>query len=362
VQVMFVLAGLGTGGAERVVSLIAGHWADQGRQVAVVAFDSESDPVSHRFHQKVELIRLGVPPGNGSALKGAKANVARIAALRALLKERSPQVVISFLTKINVICLLAAAGLRIPVVVSERNNPHAQAAHPLWTWAWTRLAARASAIVLQTEAIRQRYPARIARRAAVIPNPVEAPATRREHKGKVMAAVGRLVEQKGFDLLIAAYAQVAAEFPEWRLVIWGEGPERDSLEEQVRQVGLQDAVQLPGVSPSPGSWIESADAFVLSSRYEGFPNVLVEAMLAGIPSVAFDCSYGPGEIMTHEIDGLLVPVGNIEQLALAMRRIMANDTLALALHSTSMVNAQRFKLARIVPIWDGLLHKLLYSA
>lgn len=362
-RVIFVLAGLGTGGAERVVSLISGCWAERGWQVSVAAFDAPGDPVAFRFDEDVELIRLNIGPGGGSLWRGILSSAKRWLALRKLFRSRRPDLVISFLTKVNVLSLLAALGSGIPVVISERNNPGGQAAHSLWAWSWRALSRLAAGTVLQTEAIKARYGQAMAARSVVIPNPVEIPPfNRQNHDGHVIAAAGRLENQKGFDRLIAGFATIADDFPDWRLVIWGEGQERTALERQVRDARLTDRISLPGNSSQPLSWLETADLFVLSSRFEGFPNVLVEAMSAGIPVIACDCDFGPAEIVSDGVDGLLVPPDDILSLAEAMRKAMSDDGLRSRLAAAAVTSAERFELTRIVQLWDSLVNKALYSA
>ena len=362
-KVMFVLSGLGVGGAERVISLISEEWINRGWEVAIVAFDSPRDPLGFNFAPGIDLIRLGIPAGGGSKLRGIRSSVMRITALRRLMKERRPDIVLSFLTKVNVLTLIASTGTPVPVVISERNNPQAQAAHPVWARAWVALSHRAKGIVLQTETIRGFYPPGIGERATVIPNVVEAPAREaRPHEGKVLVAAGRLDRQKGFDLLIAAFARIAGRFPEWRLVIWGEGQERAALEAQVRATGLVDRIALPGNSPRPVSWVEEADLFVMSSRYEGFGNVVVEAMQAGLPVVSYDCNFGPRDIIAHGEDGLLVKPESVSDLADSLARMMADPALRKRLATKARKTSQRFNRAAIVSLWDSLVHKVVYSA
>src|SRR3546814_16985490 len=124
-----------------------------------------------------------------------------------------------------------------------------------------------------------------------------------------MAAVGRLVSQKGFDRLLDAFSRIATDHPDWTLVIWGEGPDRAALEEQRRRLGLDGRVEMPGVSKQPGGWIEQSDLFILSSRFEGWGLVLGEAMAAGLTVISFDCEWGPAEMIEQEKSGILVPIG-----------------------------------------------------
>ncbi len=361
-KVLFVVSGLGMGGAERVVALLSAAWAERGWDVAVAAFDSPQDPVAHRFADGVELIRLGLAPGGGARLRGLTATARRLFALRKLLRAQRPDIVISFLTKINVLTLLAAAGTGIPVVISERNNPAEQRVHPLWASSWKTLAPRAAAIVLQTQAIRNRYPPAIAHKAVVIPNPVAIPSDLpRNSHDPTLVAVGRLTGQKGFDLLVHAFATLASDYPEWRLMIFGDGPERPALERMVADYDLENRIQLPGTSANHGEWIAQADAFVLPSRFEGFPNVLVEAMMAGLPVVAFDCDFGPAEIVTHDVNGLLVPPGDVAALALNLRNILKVSSLRDRLGGAARTSAVRFATERVVLKWDSLANRFLYA-
>jgi glycosyltransferase involved in cell wall biosynthesis len=329
-----VLAGLGAGGAERVVAQISARLAADGAQVTVIAFDRPGEPVFHVFDPRVRLERLGLPAAK-RRWSGALTSIARVRRLRQVLRPGEFDVAVSFLTKVNVLTLAASIGLGLPVIVSERNNPPRQPQHALWRQAVALLYRRAAAIVIQTDRARACLPLRERHRATVIRNPVTAPPVNaRGQAGRECVAVGRLTEQKGFDLLIAAFALIAARFPDWRLVIWGEGPDRRHLERQVAACGLSDRVTLPGTSPAPGSWAETATMLVLSSRYEGSPNVLAEAMAAGIPVVATDCDFGPAELIGDERYGLLVPPDYPAALATGMAQLMADrelrDTLGKA--------------------------------
>lgn len=361
-KILFVLAGLGAGGAERVVALLSGEMIRRGHEIAVASFDSPTDPIYHSFHPQVDFVRMSIPAGGGSFLRGIHANYRRTAMLRGILRQRRPDVVVSFLTKINVLSIVAAAGLDIPVVISERNNPVNQRAHPFWTNAWKIAASRASAIVLQTEAIRSLYPETIQRRAVVIPNPVVLSTTERKpHDGLVLAAVGRLEWQKGFDLLIQAFAAIASDFPDWRLTIWGEGAERSRLQQLADQSGYADRIELAGNSKSQSDWTGNADIFVLSSRYEGFPNVLLEAMSAGLPVLSFRCDFGPEEMIEDGVDGVLVEPGRIDDLSQKLSDLMKNEKLRMMLGTAACKSAVRYEVTQIVSKWEAIVKKEICS-
>src|ERR1700733_4389767 len=170
-----------------------------------------------------------------------------------------------------------------------------------------------------------------------------------------LAAMGRLDYQKGFDLLIDAFARAAEGQPDWSLVILGEGPERRRLEEQIHTRGLEPRVQLLGWVSDPSRVLRDCDAFVLSSRYEGFPNALLEAMALGLPAVAVDCPSGPADIIRSEVDGLLVPLGSVPALTTALRRLMCDEKLRHRLGREAVQVVGRFSSERYYARWEAVL-------
>ena len=351
-----MVASLGAGGAERVLALLAGHWTSRGHAVTVIAFDGEHDPIFHDFGPLVRLRRLDIPATAAGGAAAMARTGRRLRAARAALRAEAPDVVISFLFKINVIALLAGLGLGIPIIVSERNHPGRQQSHRLWRLLRARLYPRAAAVVLQTEASRRTLPAALAGTGIVIANPVVAwPRSPEPTNPKILAAVGRLDDQKGFDLLITAFAGIAAAHPQWTLVIWGDGPRRADLLARIDRLGLGRRVRLPGVSASPGAWISAASDFALSSRFEGFGNALAEAMAAGLPVVAFACEFGVAEIATDGVDSLLVPPEDVPALAAALDRLLGDAALRTRLGAAAAIAARRFAAAEIFAQWDALI-------
>ena len=362
-RISFVLAGLGAGGAERVVSLIASEWAAKGHDLEIVTFEPDDASSYHTLDGRVRITRLGLPPSSKGAARGILHAARRIWRLRQAFRRSRPELVVSFLTKINVLTLVATLGMTVPVIVSERNNPRRQASHPFWNWLLAFLYPLADAIVMQTTESRECLPPALRARAIVIPNPIRVPtiAAPSSSEIKTLVAVGRLDRQKGFDLLIEAFSRIAPNHPGWRLVIWGEGPEKAALQGQIASADLSDRVRLPGLTEVPQAWISDATAFVLSSRYEGFPNALGEALAAGLPAAAFNCPYGTADLMRDGINGLLVPDGDIQALAEALDRLMSDERLRQRLGSAARQSALRFAPDRIIASWwdvaDCLAHK-----
>lgn len=358
-HVVFVIAGLGAGGAERVISLISAAWVAQGWRVTILAFDRPDEPVYHDFDPRVDLRRFGVSTAGGG-IRSLLGQGRRILTIRRELRTLQPDVVISMLTKINVLTLAATIGTPHKVIVSERNNPHAQKANRAWNALLGRLYPRAAAIVMQTRASLVCLPQQVRAKAHVIPNPISS-AVLADGDGadkRVLTAAGRLTHQKGFDLLIDAFARIADRHPDWILKIWGEGELRLPLENQVRKLGLSQRVKLPGTSKTPGSWIDQGTIMLLSSRYEGFPNVLGEAMASGMPVIACDCEFGPREMIQNGYDGLLVPADDVIEMADAMDRLIRDRRLRNGLGAAARLSALRFAPAKIVMQWAGLVDQV----
>jgi glycosyltransferase involved in cell wall biosynthesis len=256
------------------------------------------------------------------------------------LKRRRPRVLLSAMTHTNVVALLAAAlsAVRLRVVISERAAPRGQFAAEsvqialllrLLMW-W--LYPRAAAVVCVSQGVVQELITELrlpAARLCCIPNPVDLPELRtrgaeplkhvwlRAGGPPVILAVGRLVSQKDFPTLLQAVRVIRQQRPV-RLVILGEGPLRQALEAQIRSLALDDAVALPGFCPNPMAWMARVQLVVLSSRSEGLPGVLLQAMACGTPVISTDCPHGPREILENGRWGTLVPVGNPEALAEAI--------------------------------------------
>jgi glycosyltransferase involved in cell wall biosynthesis len=174
--------------------------------------------------------------------------------------------------------------------------------------------------------------------------------------------MGRLAHQKGFDVLLRAFAACAARHRAWSLVILGEGDQRRMLEAQRAELGLSDRVKFPGWVPEPIRLLRQADLFVMSSRYEGLPLALLEAMACGLPAISTDCPTGPSEVIRHGENGWLVPVEDVDALAAALDRLMGDGEMRrrLALRATDVT--KQFGAQRIMTLWMDLIERLTRRA
>lgn len=360
-KLLLVISSLSGGGAERVLVLLAQGFLARGHEVAVATiFGRDCD--FYTLPDGVERIALDLGGETSGLIAKLAGNARRCRALRRAIGGAAPDAVISFMSQTNVATLLASAGLGVPVIVTEHADPRQEPIGRAWRWL-RRLTYRGAAkVVSVSRGVDAWFNWLPAERRAVIYNPVDLAALERESPSPdssdwphTILGMGRLEIEKGFDLLIDAFATVARDFPDWGLAILGEGSQRGALESRIAASGLGDRVRLPGAVPRPAARLKRADLFVLPSRHEGFGLALVEAMACGLPVVAADCPSGPTEIIHSGEDGLLVPPENADALAQAMAELMADAEKRRCLAQRAREAVQRFDLGRAVDAWERLL-------
>ena len=319
-RIVFVVHSLAAGGAQRVLATMASHWAEQGWHVSLVTLASRDEDF-FALHPAIGRVALDQVADSPNLFAAIWSNWRRIRELRRAIRRLQPEIVLSFVDQTNVLALLAARGLSIPVVIAERTDPRHHPLGRIWSWLRRQVYPRATAVVVQTEGVRPVVESLAAGKPVhVIPNGIAKPAVlgqRGDESDRALVAVGRLSHEKGFDLLIMAWSEIAARHPKWRLRIYGDGPARESLE-RLASEHVSGHVEFCGATCDTDLAYREADLFALPSRYEGFPNALLEAMAHGLPSVAFDCESGPNEIVRDQVDGLLVPPGDVAALALSV--------------------------------------------
>ena len=356
---VLIIPALTAGGAERVMSIMANHWAALGQTVTLLSLDDGSQPPFFELHPGVHHRCLGLLADSTTPLDALFNNLQRLRVLRRALREEAPAVVISFLDSTNVLTLLASRGLNLPVIVVEHIDPARYPLKPVWVALRHRVYPLADQVVVLTERARDYFPRSLHPRCRVLPNPIlpapPSPLPSCPRPFYRLLAMGRLVEQKGFDLLLTAFAALRDAFPDWILTILGDGPQRQSLQALAECLGIADRVEWCGIVRQPETWLQDADLFVLSSRYEGFPMALCEAMAAGLPVVAADCPTGPGDIIRDGIDGVLVPVNDPQALAAGLRGLMQAPAERQRLGQAARAITDRYGVNTVMGLWDQLL-------
>jgi glycosyltransferase involved in cell wall biosynthesis len=323
--------------------MLANYWKSQLHEVTVVTLSDESSDF-YCLAPGVRRLALGVASVSSGLAGAVLKNISRIRAIRRAILQHQPQFVIGFCDTNNILTLLACIGLPATVILSERVHPERYAIGLAWSLLRRLTYPFADVVIVQTRRTLEwvvRHWRIDPNRVVAIPNPVSfvgvggdlefaGVSKRAIEQERLMGsaptviAIGRLVPQKGFDLLLPAFAGVAKRFPEWRLVILGEGPERSKLEGMRDNYGLQGRVTFPGTLPVTERLLERARVFVLSSRYEGFPNALLEAMAAGLAVISFDCPTGPRELIENGKNGVLVPPDQVVSLEASLLELVSD--------------------------------------
>ncbi|MEY3788053.1 MAG: hypothetical protein RLZ75_2260, partial [Pseudomonadota bacterium] len=356
-KILFLVSSMGSGGAERVASTLSSTWAVRGDDVILMPTFSGRGEC---FYELLPNVRLTYLADLVASKKRTWTNqIARLVALRRFIKTERPDVIVSFLSNVNVAAVLASLGLGIPVIICERTDPFIT---PISRW--LQLACQftypfATVLMVQTQAVAAKYVASgwSLKRLRVIANPaseqmlaiqrgVNFTATKR------LLSVGRLDEGKQFDVLISVFSNLAKRHTNWTLLIIGEGALRATLQQQITELGLDSRVELAGRSTMIGEELAQADIFALTSKYEGFPNVLLEAMTVGLPCVSVDCPSGPREITMDGQVALLVSLNDEPALELALERLMLDADLRQTLGSEARASViERFSLPKILEQW-----------
>lgn len=365
-RLTLVISDLSMGGSQRVMSVLANYWANKDWQITLLTFDDGKEEPFYELHPAINYRPLGIAGESFNIIQGLANNFTRIRVLRQAIKTSAPNSVISFLGQTNVISLIASLGLNLSVIISERSIPAYDSLSKKWACLMRWCYRKSFCLIVQNQPILEYFSNEHKLNIKLIPNPVTSPtdyelAPKKEsnHTANVLLAMGRLSKEKGFDLLLKALAQVAHKHPDWSLVIWGEGPQRASLEKLRTELGLQDKVYFPGLTKQSYDKLKQADLFVLSSRYEGFPNVLCEAMACGLPVISFDCPSGPREIIRNGFDGILVPPENVEALATAIDKLIDDEEerKRLAIRAPEVV--ERFGLEKVMLMWEEVIYSSL---
>ncbi len=360
IHIAMLIGALTKGGAERVLVNLADYFAEKGYQVTMVTqYRKENE---YPLNEKVKRVISDISPDEttGNRLVNFQR---RFSKLRKIWKAERPDVILSFIGKNNMMAILTSRFLGIPVAVSVRAEPGEEYYNSWMRFMARHLFAWADGVVLQTRRCFDFFPEKVRRKAVILQNPVSSTFFRERYEGvreKAIVAVGRVDENKNHEMVICAFAEIAKEFPDYKLMIYGEGECRKKLTELVEEKGLSEQILLPGSIDNVADAIYKARIFVLSSNSEGVPNTLIEAMVMGLTVISTDCPCGgPADLIQNGKNGILTPVGDIVSMREHLRNLLEDTKMADALGMEAAKTAEIYRPENVYGAWEKFLLSLL---
>lgn len=350
-KVSYIAANLNSGGAERVMSLLANQFSESGYEVEFVFL--KKDIRFYPLHQNVKIKVAENECGSTFLIK-------KLLWMRKHIKQNKPDAVFAFRIAIYCVTLLTLLGVKVPVIASERNDPRFNS--NAWKVIQAVLLPLANRFIVQTQRIKDYFPKFIQKKTDIIFNPVtekvfSLPSIPKE---KRIISVGRLHSQKNQKMMIEAFARVSEQFPEWKLVIYGEGPERDSLQRMIKdpKSKIQDKVFLPGRSENIIDELNKSEIFAFSSDYEGMSNAVVEAFCVGLPIITTKVS-GTEDFIKENKNGYLLERNDVNGMEKAMKKLMSDENLRKTIGENNRQQAKIFKTEHIFHQWESVVNKVV---
>ncbi len=353
-DITLVISDLGGGGAQRVLTLLANAWAKKGKRVCVITLADQSSDFFSLDPTVRRIVSGGIHQSSGF-YEALSMNFRRIWNLRRSIKSSGAPIVVSFVGTTNLLTIMASVGLGLCVIISERNDPSRQSLGRIWDFLRRRLYKYADRVTANSHGVLEALADFTPRsKLYYVPNPLVAPdeTQKRDKLPLSILAVGRLHQQKGYDILLPAFARIASQAPDWRLDILGDGLLRDQLHQQAGDLNIADRIEWHGRVSQPFLFYSNAAIFVLASRYEGTPNAMLEAMACGLPVIVTDASPGPLEFVEDGVSGLVVPAENEQALADAMLRLINDADLRRSLSDMARLRVIELELPNALATWE----------
>lgn len=343
-KILFVITGMQSGGAERVMATLCNELSKRHEVRLLTLKDNVSDYV---LSSKVEFISGNVKNQNiMDSVKAIKKNI----------DEWKPEVAVSFMTKTNIVALLAKrmAKYKVPMIIAERANPY----HTKMIFKIMRRLtySMADGCVFQTEQAKEYYKNILKCTSSVLRNPLNPDFSVQVYRGvrtKRIVTVGRLSEEKNQKLLIDAFSKIAYKYPDYKVEIYGDGPLKETLQDLINKKNMQDQIKLMGRKNSIQKYIQDAEIFVLPSNSEGMPNALLEAMALGLSCIATDCPIGGSAfIIDDRENGLLVPMNDVDRMVGALDELINDKEFARKLGLKAENVTKDFDAKKVVAEWE----------
>ncbi|MDF0717423.1 glycosyltransferase family 4 protein [Muricauda sp. 334s03] len=355
-KIDLIIGNLQSGGAERVVSILGNHFAEK-YDTRVITF---KDVEKYKLDKRVTRLRFhkNLPVFNYTLVR------ALIYLMKYYAKpENRPDIISSHIDRVGLATIPVAKFYKIPIIVSEHNNHSSKKITLLKKFLWNFLYKYADAVTVLTKYDLPFFRKRN-KRVLVIHNPssFKAIKTQNTHREKSILAIGSLdrYQHKGFDNLLYIAKKVFEQKKDWKLKIVGEGEKgKHFLQKKVEELNITESVEFLGFRSDIANLLQHSSIYILSSRFEGLPMVLIEATSQGVACIAYDCISGPSDIIDHGKTGILVENQNKKEMARQLISLMENPDLRIEIGTNAIAASKKFDVSKIGEQWDNLFSKVL---
>jgi GalNAc-alpha-(1->4)-GalNAc-alpha-(1->3)-diNAcBac-PP-undecaprenol alpha-1,4-N-acetyl-D-galactosaminyltransferase len=361
-SIAFVISSLDAGGAQRVVCTLANKLINSYNISIIVLYECsifyELDP-----RIKVAFCKpIYIDKPKQSFISSLIGHYQLINRIKKNLKNHKIDIVIGFMTTANIYSVISAKWLKIPCIISERVHPKYSSINPFWIKLRKVFYPKASMIVVQTNEIKNYFSNFIDNdKLAIIKNPLDKKLSDSRlptiTKENIILNVGRLEYQKNQDLLIKAFANL--NISDWTLILVGEGKKRQEYESLIETLGINEQVILVGNSNNVSAYYNKAKIFAFTSRFEGFPNALIEAMHFGLACVSTDCPSGPSDLISNNVNGILIPVEDQKSLELELNKLINSSSLIESFGKKAIQATETLDINTITNRWLDAINKFI---
>lgn len=361
-KILIYISSLTAGGAEKVATMMANYWSE--RYDVVLLTNSDITDDFFVLSDKVERKSTGFIILQKNIFYKIVDYCIGLYSIRKIVKNIKPDVIISHMDVSNIHMLLATINIGIPILVEDHNNPELKPISQPWKALKPLTYFFADKLILLIPELEKYYSKYFYRHSKIlfIENPLDIPIEIPDSIEVILnkptfIAMGSLTYQKGYEYLLEAFAKVHLEKPEWNLTILGGGPLHEQLTSLAKKLKIEHKVYFSGRVKNPYEVLKDADIYVMSSRYEGFPVALCEAMGVGLPCISFDCPTGPRDIIEHNVNGLLVEYLNIDALAETMLELSKDVSLRKNISKEAVKIREKLSLQAIMLKWENAIEK-----
>ena len=355
-KILFYIGNLRKGGAERVVATLSNKLVKENEIIVVTTTDEK---IEYNLNKNIKLFSLKNFDGNKSPIVK---NLIYLKRLKKYINEINPDIILGFLPEPSYRLLLLKPFIKSPVIISDRNDPKMEYASLKNRTVMKTLYKRADGFVFQTEEACNYFSKKIQDKSIVIANPVDDRFLKTKYVGEKSTEfvnVGRLNEQKNQVFLIESFKDVVKKYPNYKLLIYGDGNLKNELNMYIENNKLNNNVKLCGNVDDIENILKGKKCFILSSKYEGMPNALMEAMAVGVPCISTDCPCGgPRELIKNNVNGLLVKNNNKKELVSAMYKIIENNEMCKEMSLNAKKNMDNYSCDKIVKKWFDFMKEV----